>query len=172
MKVFQPFLRRQLQTCSRIDIVWDIYLENSLKSSARNKRGQGTRHRVLPDIKIPGNWHSFLRVNENKEELFKFLAIESTSFQTDKTIVSTHGDQVVSNIDSSSLELCNQEEADTRKFLHANHARLAGCNKIMIRTVDTGVAAIGRNLIYEMITIVLVYLITSCTGWEQALYDF
>lgn len=38
-KTFEPFIKQQLSHSSRIDIVWDIYTANSLKFSARSKRG-------------------------------------------------------------------------------------------------------------------------------------
>ena len=39
-KVFLPFILQQFQSgCRRNDVVWDIYLENRLKESARIKRG-------------------------------------------------------------------------------------------------------------------------------------
>ena len=63
-KVFSPFICCQLESCNRIDIVWDIYKENTLTASARRKRGSGTRRRFLPDSKIPSSWHSFLRIDE------------------------------------------------------------------------------------------------------------
>ena len=60
-KVFLPFILQQFQSvCKRVDIVWDVYLENSLKKSARIRRGQGVRRRVLQDSKVPSNWNSFL----------------------------------------------------------------------------------------------------------------
>ena len=43
-------------------------------SEERSKRGKGIRRRVKSDTKIPGNWAAFLRVDENKQELFDFLA--------------------------------------------------------------------------------------------------
>ena len=36
---FVPHIRSHLQKCKRIDLVWDVYIEHSLKSSARQKRG-------------------------------------------------------------------------------------------------------------------------------------
>ena len=33
------YIKKQLQRSERVDIVWDVYVENSLKSSARHKRG-------------------------------------------------------------------------------------------------------------------------------------
>ena len=43
LKVFIPYLDRQLQNVSRLDIVWDQYLDNSLKAQTRMKRGKGVR---------------------------------------------------------------------------------------------------------------------------------
>ena len=72
--VFIPYILRQLETVSRIDVVWDLYLPGSLKAATREKRGSGLRRRVSPKAAIPGNWKGFLRVDENKEELFQLLA--------------------------------------------------------------------------------------------------
>ena len=41
--VFVPYIKRQLQNASRVDIVWDRYFENRLKSQTRSKRGKGVR---------------------------------------------------------------------------------------------------------------------------------
>ena len=38
-KVFIPFLEKQLQSASRVDIVWGQYIDNSLKSPTRSERG-------------------------------------------------------------------------------------------------------------------------------------
>ena len=47
-KVFLPLILQQFQSrCRRIYIVSDVCLENSLKESARIKRGQGVHRRVL-----------------------------------------------------------------------------------------------------------------------------
>ncbi len=46
VKVFLPHINAKLRQVSRLDIVWDQYHENSLKSQARNKRGKGIRKRV------------------------------------------------------------------------------------------------------------------------------
>ncbi|KAH3875881.1 hypothetical protein DPMN_039163 [Dreissena polymorpha] len=73
--VFMPFVAREIQSVSRVDIVWDEYRTNSLKSAARGKRGHGIRRRVQIDTRVPGSWDAFLRVNENKTELFGYLAI-------------------------------------------------------------------------------------------------
>ena len=41
--VLQPFILKQLESASRIDIVWDVYWKDSLKSATREKRGSGTQ---------------------------------------------------------------------------------------------------------------------------------
>ena len=121
-KVFLPFILQQFQSgCRKVDIVWDIYLENSPKESTRNKRGQGVHRRVLQDSKIPSNWHAFLCVDQNKIELFKFLAVETSQLQTSGLLIATLEKSVLpnQNIDQSILAPSHQAEADTRMFLHA-----------------------------------------------------
>ena len=97
-------------------------------------------------MKIPSNWHAFLCVDQNKIELLKFLAVETSQFQTDGLVIATNEKSVLSNqnIDQSILAPCHQEEADTPLFLHAFDASDAGTEKIMIRKVDTDVVAIGK----------------------------
>ena len=72
--VFLPFIKAQLRNVTRIDIIWDVYLDDSLKSTARQIRGRGIRRRVAPSNTITGNWQEFLRLADNKTELFDFLA--------------------------------------------------------------------------------------------------
>ena len=38
---FIPYIRAQLSQVTRLDIVWDEYLKNSLKATTRGKRGTG-----------------------------------------------------------------------------------------------------------------------------------
>ena len=63
---------------------------------------------------IPGNWASFLRVDENKTELFSFLSgVLYDSFQlADKELLITKGDDVLRKpplLDTSALAPCNHE---------------------------------------------------------------
>ena len=73
-KVFLPYVLSWFDTHLRVDVVWDVYKKDSLKAEVRRKRGAGIRRRVTPSTKILGNWAGFLRIDENKEELFVFLA--------------------------------------------------------------------------------------------------
>ena len=40
-KIFNPHMLTHMQTADRIDIVWDVYSKESLKSTTREKRGKG-----------------------------------------------------------------------------------------------------------------------------------
>ena len=128
-------------------MVWDRYLPDSLKDSARSKRGKGIRRRVRPDTRIPGNWTAFLRVDENKEELFLYLAEQLTAIGTDHgEVASSKHESVVFNndrTDAADLSPCTHEEADTRLLLHAADAARRGYTKVMVRTVDTDVVVIA-----------------------------
>lgn len=114
--------KSQLCSAQRIDIVWDNYLEGSLKAIARSRRGEGVRRRVLPDTRIPKNWSSFLSNETNKTELFAFLAEQMTNLDySPKEVVSTYGQEVKASSarDLCSISPCSQEEADTPMLLHA-----------------------------------------------------
>ena len=67
-------ISRLLSYFKRIDVVFDLYSEDSLTGTARLHRGQGSRKRVRDNYKVPSNWKSFLCHSENKTELFSFLA--------------------------------------------------------------------------------------------------
>lgn len=146
--VFVPYISTQLEKNSRIDLVWDIYLPASLKASTRQKRGQGTRKRVSPSTLMPKNWKDFLRVNENKTELFSFLSrvVFNLPVPDGKKLYATDGSEVLcstSELDLTHLAPCSHEEADTRIFLHVADAVQKGCKKVTIRTVDTDVVVLA-----------------------------
>jgi hypothetical protein len=71
--VFIPYLDNQLKGATRLDVVWDTYISDSLKESTREKRGKGLRRKVESQTKLPGKWMDFLRDPTNKKELFAFL---------------------------------------------------------------------------------------------------
>ena len=126
--VFLPYIFGQLQSVRRLDIVWDVYLTDSLKAGTKSKRGQGQRRKVLPMAPLPSTWKSFLKNYENKSDLFCFLSTTTTTTTNErspasrKILVSTCGDSVVSSsteVDLTHMSGCTHEEADTRVFLHA-----------------------------------------------------
>ena len=72
--VFASYILKHLETARRVDLVWDVYQDDSLKRSLREKRGSGQRRKVLASTRIPVDWKGFLRVDDKKDELFKLLA--------------------------------------------------------------------------------------------------
>ncbi|KAK3725326.1 hypothetical protein QZH41_002764 [Actinostola sp. cb2023] len=151
--VFLSYIKHQMQSAERLDIVWDTYKTDSLKASTREKRGSGARRRVALAVRIPPNWKSFLRVDDNKTELFQLLAKELENIDLEeKEVYSTYGSQVLSNTRTENLENlqpCSHEEADTRLFLHVLDAATFH-QKIMIRTVDTDVFVLAVSLMQRI----------------------
>lgn len=72
--VFVPYVMKHFEHATRVHFVWDVYKNDSLKNALREKRDSGQRRKVLGSTKIPKDWKGFLRVDENKDELFKLLA--------------------------------------------------------------------------------------------------
>ena len=52
--MFIPYLSKQLEETTRLDVVWDKYLLDSLKESTREIRGKGVRRKVSGETKLPG----------------------------------------------------------------------------------------------------------------------
>jgi len=149
--VFVPYGKSQLNKTTRLDIVWDVYIPDSLKATTRDKRGKGIRRRVVPTGALPKKWKDFLRVSENKTELFEFLSRQVTSMpvEDDRQIYATVDKTVIctpSDCDITNLSPCSHEEADTRLFLHVLDAVQKGLKKVVIRTVDTDVVALALSM--------------------------
>ena len=144
-QVFLPYVTSQLQHASRVDVVFDEYLPDSLKAATRTKRGKCIRRRVEPSSSIPRNWQAFLRIDENKVELFSFLAMKMAAKETEKQIVSAHRTDVFCTQprDVAGLASCTHEEADTRMLLHVEDDVKQGYTKVSVRTVDTDVVVLA-----------------------------
>ena len=151
---FARYFSAKLQHVKRIDIVWDEYMEASLKATTRHKRGQGVRQRVAPGNKLPRNWMEFLRNGRNKQELFRLLAQCAASIRSgEKQVVSSHGQGVLSTVlleDVFLLAPCKQEGADTRMFLHVADAVWSGLVRIVVRSVDTDVLVLAVALVQKL----------------------
>ena len=98
--------------------------------------------------KVPPNWKSFLRDNDNKTELFGFLADQIVKLCPHNVVIVTKGEQVLCNKTASleGLSPCNHEEADTRIFLHAQHAVGQNNTSVLINACDTDILAIGVSV--------------------------
>ena len=152
--VFIPYVLSQLEGISRLDVVWDVTLPDSLKSCTRQKRGHGQRRMVSASASLPSNWKGFLQNDSNKEDLFSFLAEELK--RTDipgKILISTNKTSAVcssSDMDLSIISECQQEEADTRMFLDAFDCASKGQKKIIIRTAETDVVVLAISSFYQI----------------------
>ena len=131
---------KQAGEARRIDFVADQYPIVSIKNIEREKRGRSGQLAVQirsPQQLCPRQWKKFLANGLNKTNLMEFLADVWGTDQRfaekigERTLFVTHGescskvsiDAQGSTSSSIVLELCsNQEEADTRMFLHALHA--------------------------------------------------
>ena len=152
--VFVPKVIKELETVERVDIVFDTYRKESLKATTRQKRGIGIRRKVKEQSQVPTNWHSFLRIDRNKTELFRFLSEKIiTSIETNKIVVTAFEDKALISKGAmvENLSPCNHEEADTRVFLHAlDMRRHNSIEHVMIKTVDTDVVVLAVALFAEL----------------------
>jgi len=149
--VFIPHIRQRLQHVQRLDIVWNRYMPDSLKQSTRESRGSGRRRKVTETTPLPRNWQSFLQADSNKAELFEFLAnrLSEETPPRGKEIVTTLGASVKCtdhDRDTSKLEPCTHEEADTHIMIHVADCVAHGYQKISIRTIDTDVVVLAVSL--------------------------
>ena len=142
--VFLLYICRQLESVKRIDVVWDIYISDSLKGTARKKRGKGIRRRVEGRNSIPRNWQMILRVDENKTE---FLAQRISELpNTDKQIITTFR---AIKIASKQISLL----AHTKKLTPELFSTLLmqpkpGYDRILLRIVDTDVVVLAITYYY------------------------
>ena len=127
-------------------------LARSLKSATRSFRGSGIRRRVESNSLVQRNWQSFLRNEDNKTELFSYLARQAMTIHSEKQVVSTIGENVVflQEQNNQMLSPCNQEEADGRIFLHVADAISNGFRKVLIRTTDTDVVVLAISVVQQV----------------------
>ena len=133
-----------------IDIVADTYREQLLKNRERLKRGTSSRVMVQSALsKMPRNFKDFLKngenksrliqliqdvLIENKEEILEMLKCQEIMFSMDK---------VCKRITRTSVSLVealysNQEEADTKLFLHAKHVPDSDDRKLVLVRSPSG----------------------------------
>ena len=146
LKCFHTIHHITAPKCSQITYHWDVYIHDSLKTDARNKRGKGIRRRVEPSSLVPKKWSEFLLIYDNKTELFSYLAVSAeANIKTNKTFITTHQSNMlcINRQDNVGLAPCKHEEADTHIILHLEDAVREKHNRISIRTVDTDVVVLA-----------------------------
>ena len=135
---------------SRVDIVFDEYKLDSLKSFTRKSRGEGRKCKVSPSSKVPKNWKGFLRNSHNKAELFILLAKSVYSIE-EGIVYATIQSNSISNKAIRSPIKCTQEEADTRIFVHLKHSiERDFISRASIHANDTDIIVIAISLFHEL----------------------
>lgn len=78
-------LKSWLRKARQVDLVWDDYLDESLKAGSWERRGQGQQRRIIRSAPMPTNWKKFLHLDENKNELCSFQSTQSANLETGET---------------------------------------------------------------------------------------
>ena len=130
----------------RIDVVFDVYLNNSIKHVDRNCRSHAELmfNQILPTSQIK-QCNLLLSSNSNKNELTQFIVNEWKSLGNLLRNIELYATyllelfRVTQNTTEKIHELTsNHQEADTRILLHARHATLS-CEEIIVSAPDTDV---------------------------------
>ena len=92
------------------------------------------------------NWQEFLRLDNNKKELFLFVSeqVVRTAIEG-KQIIVTRGEEVLCSPPATrrnKLSPCSHEKEDTRMMVHIADAVQDGHQSIMIRSTDTDVVGL------------------------------
>ena len=53
--VYAPYILKHLETAWRADLIWDVYQDDLMKRSLREKRGSGQRRNILASTRIPAD---------------------------------------------------------------------------------------------------------------------
>ena len=115
----------------RVDVVFDVYNEDSLKGETRRK---------VTGI-LSGNMRGTLFFSAMKTKLNSSFVADTLVFNNiDFNIVVTKEENVVNN---TFIAPCNHEEADTHMFLHAKHGALGSIKSVKIVSYDTDVLVKG-----------------------------
>ena len=136
-KMFVLCAKKEQNCAKRVDIVWDQYIDNSLKASTREKRAScpSQRRRVEATSPIPKRWQQFLRLDSNKIELSQFLNNELlSSASAEQPLIVTDGGNVLCVPDRNVKMIvpCNHKEADSMIFVHVSYAFLQGFHKTLV----------------------------------------
>ncbi|KAJ8049553.1 hypothetical protein HOLleu_02339 [Holothuria leucospilota] len=153
--------RANANKSKEIHFVTDTYREISIKNAEREKRAAGGSQLMrIHGQPLPKQWKKFLSNGENKKSLIEFLdetwsKVKTSCLKGVKVFLAhdsmchslspgnEENDPVV-KVAESGLST-EQEEADTRMYLHAAHAAKT-CGDAIIASPDTDVFIIGTAL--------------------------
>ncbi|XP_078353848.1 uncharacterized protein LOC144638526 [Oculina patagonica] len=136
----------------RVDVVFDVYKDESIKNAERVNRGSDSGllfGKIVAGHKVK-QWRRLLSSSKSKTNLIKFLAQDwqkqaLRSKLHDKVMYITCENTCFKLTSDTSSEVpalsTTQEEADTRMLLHANHAA-EDSSSVIIASEDTDVLII------------------------------
>ena len=146
------FVLQEGSNSKRMDVLFDVYKENSMKNAEREKRGaeSGNEFRNIQSAHKVQHWIKFLLNSKNKKVFTEFMVKEwrrdkyRTKLTGEALFVTCESDcacyDITSQTDNIVEELnSTQEEADTRLILHAAHAARSGCKAMVVASEDTDI---------------------------------
>ena len=145
----------------RIDVVFDVYKETSIKDAERANRSAGTGihfTNIQPGHNIQ-QWRKLLGSSSNKASLIKFLVEEWKAPQHREKLEGKElyvtCEQLCFKITKEQWEEApelksSQEEADTRLLLHALHAAESGYKSVIITAEDTDVMVLCLGMCHKI----------------------
>ena len=139
--------------CKRIDVVFDVYRDVSIKNverSARAKEEEVPTYKHISQGTKVIQWHSFLKNSSNKTHLISFMVSQWKMERCRKRLIENNivlyatCEEMCFKMTAESVECIDelsssQEEADTRMLLHAMHISRYAYKAIVIISVDTDV---------------------------------
>ena len=140
------FIFSQSMSANRIDIVFDVYIKNSIKDIERQRRTSGelVLQKIIPTAEIK-QWNSLLSHNENKNKLVIFIVdwwMKHPDLMKGRNVIVTCKEKAFKfekdDICDFPELFSDHEEADTRILLHAAHASFS-FKKIVLFTPDTDI---------------------------------
>jgi len=135
---------------TRMDIVFDVYQQISIKNTDRVARGSQASisfSQIAREHRIK-QWRNFLCNSQNKTRLIEFLVSDWSSESQRKKL---NGKDIYVTISEICKHLteeivcelgdlkCTHEEADTRMILHAVHYSTTGSSAVVFVSEDTDV---------------------------------
>ena len=164
-----------IKNAKRIHVVFDVYLDNSIKDVERNRRSHGELllNQILPTSQIK-LWNLLLSSNSNRNKLMQFIANVWKSLSSLLRNTELHATylQEVFRVTQSTTEkihelTSNHQDADTRILLHARPASLS-YKEIVVSTPDSDVSLIMFSMIPDMN--IKLYMLTG-TGSKRRIID-
>lgn len=164
---FSNSVSRLCKSADRIDLVFDAYIDGSVKDSERVRRTTNKPVEISiisEQTPLPVNMESFWPANTNKVKLQnlirKWILENASRLWPEKELVLSsiieHGTctacQSISNGNICRYEDLEQfiEEADVRLIPHAMHAIHRGTTRILILCSDTDVFVLGLSFWNQM----------------------